>query len=567
MNNGRWYPYNVTLGTGEPLTMAGYYLSDDPNEPIKINFVPQVYTPGAGGQLKNLAEPDELRLSQYPYLHLMSNGKVFQAQSDFFYEYVNGVRTKGNVEKQSRTLDPKTNDWGELASTLFPHAQGSSVLLADDDVMIVGGFDDTGTPTKNAERIALNAPVPAWTPLAPMNFPRTYHTATLLPDGKVLVTGGVGCTGGNNIEAIDSSGNIQCSAGQIQTPELWDPTTGKWTKMAPHKEVRAYHSIAALLPDGRVLVGGGGLPGATGEIGADGRPITDLDGTARNSNAMMAGHKDVEIYSPPYFFDQFEDKAVQPIISSAPSNVTYSETFFIATAGATGTDPTVVLMRLPSVTHGFNQDQRRVVLTRALTSGGINVTAPADSNKCPPGYYMLFVLNAAGVPSEARIIRVQNQHLFPKEVPDSTASGQGSTFEQGVEFSSSVPGFVTHIRFWKAAGEPSGGHVGRLWSAAGVPLASVNFGPETASGWQVAELQPHFQITPGVRYKVTYNIHSVVAKTFNVFCNAVGAFCSPVTSGPLVSWGSSFSTPAGSFPTTPSTSNLFADIIFKSPQQ
>jgi hypothetical protein len=52
MNNGRWYPYNVTLGTGEPLTMAGYYLSDDPNEPIKINFVPQVYTPGAGGQLE-----------------------------------------------------------------------------------------------------------------------------------------------------------------------------------------------------------------------------------------------------------------------------------------------------------------------------------------------------------------------------------------------------------------------------------------------------------------------------------------------------------------------------------
>jgi hypothetical protein len=66
----------------------------------------------------------------------MSNGKVFQAQSDFLYEYVNGVRTKGDVEKQSRTLDPKTNDWGELASTLFPHAQGSSVLLADDDVMM-----------------------------------------------------------------------------------------------------------------------------------------------------------------------------------------------------------------------------------------------------------------------------------------------------------------------------------------------------------------------------------------------------------------------------------------------
>jgi hypothetical protein len=125
-----------------------------------------------------------------------------------------------------------------------------------------------------------------------------------------------------------------------------------------------------------------------------------------------------------------------------------------------------------------------------------------------------------------------------------------------MEFSSSVNGQITHIKFWKALGEPSGNHWGRIWSANGLLLASALFTNETASGWQVAQLQTPLPINAHVRYKVTYNVHNVVAKTFSALDN-------PITSGPLVAWGSSFSTPAGSFPTTGSTSNLFADVIFK----
>jgi hypothetical protein len=121
-----------------------------------------------------------------------------------------------------------------------------------------------------------------------------------------------------------------------------------------------------------------------------------------------------------------------------------------------------------------------------------------------------------------------------------------------------VDGEITHIKFWKAPGEPSGGHVGRIWNAVtGMQLAAATFTNETASGWQEAQLQTPLPILKGVRYKATYNVHSVVAKTFDVF----GA--RPITSGPLVSYGASFSTPAGTFPTTGSTSNLFADIRFR----
>jgi len=417
---------------------------------------------------------------------------------------------------------------------------------------LIGGFSTGLAPVADVESINLTLPSPTWTLKESMKFPRTYHTATLLPDGKVLVSGGVSCPGRINIQTVDNNGIPTCSAGQVLSPELWDPQTGKWTTMNKHNDVRAYHSIAALLPDGRVLVGGGGLPGAVGETGQFGLPIIDVD----QDHARLFGHHSIEIFSPPYLFDANGNPAARPVITTTPPvSVTYGETFFLGTSSA-GLQPKVSLVRLPSVTHGTNQDQRLVSIDPVPVMGGIQVTIPTSPSKVPPGHYMLFVMNN-GVPSIAAIIRVQNQHLFPTAAPQTTASGAGQTWGQGVEFSSSVNGQITHIRFWKAPGEPSGGHVGRIWTASGLLLASVLFNDETASGWQEAQLQTPLSITANVRYKVTYNVHGVVAKTFDVFANG------PITSGPLVAWGSSFSTPAGSFPTTGSTSNLFADIRFK----
>lgn len=562
MNNGRWYPYNVTLNTGEPLIMAGTYWTNeatmgldpyDPNDPVPSpsptpdfdeNLVPEIYTPAQGGGLRPMPTPSPARLSAYPYLHLLSDGRVFQAQTGFL--------GSGATDKTSRLFDPKTGAWPSLPSTKLPHAVGSSVLFNDDTVMLIGGFTNNAVPVAGVESMNPIATSPSWTVKESMKFPRTYHTATLLPDGKVLVTGGVSCPGRVNIVTYDNNLIPTCSAGQVLSPELWDPQTGKWTTMNKHSEVRAYHSVAALLPDGRVLVGGSGLPGAVGETGAFGLPILDVD----QDHARLFGHNNVEIFSPPYLFDANGNPAARPAITTTPpESVTYRETFFLGTSGA-GSQPKVSFVRLPSVTHGTNQDQRVVSVDPVLVAGGIDVTVPTSSSKLPPGYYMVFVLNGNGVPSIAAMIRVQNSSLFPTEVPVETASGAGQTWEQGMEFSSSVNGQITHIKFWKALGEPSGNHWGRIWSANGLLLASALFTNETASGWQVAQLQTPLPMTAHVRYKVTYNVHNVVAKTFSALDN-------PITSGPLVGWGSSFSTPAGSFPTTGSTSNLFADLIFK----
>jgi hypothetical protein len=147
--------------------------------------------------------------------------------------------------------------------------------------------------------------------------------------------------------------------------------------------------------------------------------------------------------------------------------------------------------------------------------------------------------------------------LFPTEVPETTASGQGLTWEQGVEFSSSVSGTIAQIRFWRPAEEPMGNHVGHIWTASGTPLLSASFNETPGYGWQYATV--NFPITAGVRYRVTYNANYFGAKTFN-------ALNSPITRTPLTAWASAYATPAGTFPTSGSGSNLFADIVFNSPQ-
>jgi len=151
-----------------------------------------------------------------------------------------------------------------------------------------------------------------------------------------------------------------------------------------------------------------------------------------------------------------------------------------------------------------------------------------------------------------------NSSLFANAVPATTASGEGKTWEQGVEISSSLEGTIKEVKFWRAADEPQGGHIARIWSNSGSLLASKSFTENSSPGWQSATM--NFRISPGDRYRITYNIHKTVAKTFFVFNNG------PITKGPLTAWTSWYGTPAGNFPTSNSSSNFFADVVFNGPR-
>jgi Domain of unknown function (DUF1929) len=211
--------------------------------------------------------------------------------------------------------------------------------------------------------------VPSWQFTSSMVFPRKHCNATLLPDGKVLVTGGSRSTIFND------------AAGATLAAELWDPATGQWTTMASQQVPRVYHSSAVLLPDARVLVAGGGRPKAK-------------NGGVNNLNA--------EIFWPPYF-----GRGPRPTIWSAPSVMGYGQPFNIATPDA-GTVAHVRLLAYGSNTHTFDMTQRlrSLPFLSLPAENRIWLVMEPNRNLLPPGYYMLFLLNSLEVPSYGWSIRV-----------------------------------------------------------------------------------------------------------------------------------------------------------------
>ena len=98
--------------------------------------------------------------------------------------------------------------------------------------------------------IDMNAATPAWRTTASMAFRRSYQNMTLLPDGTVLASGGMTTSDGTDLSKA------------VLPAEIWNPDTETWTTVAPLQNGREYHSTALLLPDGRVLMAGGGRSAA-----------------------------------------------------------------------------------------------------------------------------------------------------------------------------------------------------------------------------------------------------------------------------------------------------------------
>jgi hypothetical protein len=270
----------------------------------------------------------------------------------------------------SQVLDVNMQTWSVVDPNMVDG--GSSVMYLPGKAMKSGTSfhpDDPPVPSDDTTYVIdMTQPLPAWRRTPSMAFPRTYHTLTLLPDGTVLVTGG-----GPTTDAIDVNNAVKAA-------ELWSPATETWTIMASMQRPRLYHSVALLLPDGRVLVAGGG------------RFFNQTD-----PSDQLSG----EIYSPPYLF-----KGLRPVIGSAPTQIGYGSAMTVQTVDATRI-ASVALIKLGSMTHSFNMDQRYVPLSFTAGSGSLTVQTPANANIAPPGHYMLFIVDSDGVPSVAMILNIQ----------------------------------------------------------------------------------------------------------------------------------------------------------------
>jgi galactose oxidase len=359
MNHGRWYPTAVTTADGRVFVCSGSF-AQDPGPP-PINNVPELWNGNAWVELADFLEDLQSIFPLYPRMHVAPDGRLFMSGAlgqSFFFDPTTGNSTPA----------------ADRAAGFRDYAP--SVMYDVGKVIFIGGGIEDGTLASIglAEKIDLNDPVPVWRPAGSMHFVRRQHNATLLPDGTVLVTGGTQGPGFNNVEP-----------GQpVHVAELWNPASDTFAQMAPESVDRCYHSTAVLLPDGRVFSGGGG----------EWAPKVGV------ANSPKDTHSDAQLFSPPYLF-----QGARPVITLAPGHVTYGQEFRVTTPTPEDIGQ-VTWIRLPSVTHSFDQNQRLNFLVFAVRSDGLAVSAPPNSNVCPPGHYMLFILNKGGVPSVASIVQI-----------------------------------------------------------------------------------------------------------------------------------------------------------------
>lgn len=357
MKRKRWYATTTTLangktyvqggrGTGSVATAGGIY-------PEVRNVL---------GQYTLLSNINTSTLSYfYPRNYVAPNGGVF-GYDVYGYTYF------------------LSSDLGSIAFTgRLPNRGGNRSRSATSVMYAPGMILNFGGPSASSNVIDIRNVTPTVpptvTPSGPLATARHWPNGTLLPNGRVLATGG---------STVDTSSSGASAAGAELRAEIWSPATGKWAVKASGAVPRLYHSTALLLPDARVLVAGGGANGGAG-------PINNLN---------------AQIYSPPYLFGAGGVYATRPVITSAPGAISPGQPFSVGVSAAS-IAKRVTVVKTGAVTHAFNMDQRFVGFPFTRAGNTLTVTAHPNPAVLTPGAYMLFVLGDQDVPSIAAIISVK----------------------------------------------------------------------------------------------------------------------------------------------------------------
>lgn len=345
MSGSRWYPTVTLLSDGKALLISG---SLDTN--YDHNLLPEVYDP-AHNTLQELtgatdAAPHGVQL--YPFMYALPAGKVAKVGPDAD-GWLLDTHGAGAWTREPTSPDGLLRDYG------------SSVLINRKALVLGGGGADPNgpAPTNLVSTVDLDTAPWTWAEHPPMAIGRRQHNSTILPDGRVLVTGG------------SSGPGFSDMTGSATPAELFDGQA--WNMLPAAAVMRIYHSSALLLPDGRVISGGGG----------EGAGLTYFQNNA-------------EVYYPDYWFK------ARPDLLGAPTEITYDQPFALASSS---TIARVTAIRVPSVTHSFNQNQRFIELPFQRTADGVSANVASDG-WVPPGHYMLFVLDQNNIPSQGAVVHV-----------------------------------------------------------------------------------------------------------------------------------------------------------------
>ncbi|OYW20649.1 MAG: hypothetical protein B7Z52_02070, partial [Burkholderiales bacterium 12-64-5] len=361
MNDGRWYNTSVALTDGSVFTVTGDGGTNTAERWTSaggwarlsgINWAPQVALPGYVTRW-------------HPLIVVAPDGRLFHGGPT---DQMNWLTTSG--------AGSLTYSGVNVPGAHYPK-EGSFAMYDEGRILVAGGSasttpnasdSSTGTSTNLAFTIDIRTGTPVVDSAPSMTYKRQFANSVILPNGEVLVIGG------------NTSGLKFNDTGSVLTPELWNPSTRVWRQLAPMNVPRNYHSLALLLPDGRVWSGGGGLSG--------------------NS----ADHRDGQLFTPPMLYNADGSLATRPVIAQAPSYIGIGTTFAVqATPGITKFS----FIKMSSQTHSMNTDLRYLSLPFTETAPGVYaVKGHANVSVMTPGYWMLFGVAANGAYSVAKIIQV-----------------------------------------------------------------------------------------------------------------------------------------------------------------
>ena len=381
MQTSRGYQSQTTLSNGNIFTIGGSWSGSKnvlKNGEVyngtwrKLNEA--VVSPMLTQDQDSPSDNPNWRRDNHGWLFGWKDGSVFQAGPSRAMNWYRTTTTNGS--QVSAGLRQSDN-----------HAMNGNAIMYDalaGKILTVGGapnYEDKDgsnprtTATTNANIITINATDAQVSveSVPHMAFERAFHNSVVLPDGSVFVNGGMKYPK----PFVDPE--------SAMAPEIWDPNLKVFKTMNPMAIPRNYHSVSLLLPDATVFNAGGGL--------CVNPPCT-------------VNHFDAEIFSPPYLFQQNGSLAARPIIQSVSSTpIAVGQNLTISTKKEI---KEFSLVRFASATHSINTDQRRIPLSiKDQTGSPYTVQIPPDSGIALPGYWMLFAIDAAGVPSEAKTIQIR----------------------------------------------------------------------------------------------------------------------------------------------------------------
>uniref|UniRef100_UPI0017B24B5A DUF4082 domain-containing protein n=1 Tax=Methylibium sp. TaxID=2067992 RepID=UPI0017B24B5A len=360
MNITRGYNANCVLEDGSVFTLGGSWSGGVGNKHGEVWTEAAGWRRLTGVPIDTMLSVDTTRNfggDSHFWLVTAGNGKVFHAGPGMQMHWI-GTQGVGSVAPAG----PRGDDEFSV--------NGNVVMYDVGKLLKTGGMRGyEGVPANaNAYVIDINAGVQV-RKIAPMAFARTFHNSVVLPNGQVVIVGG------QTFGAGFSDNN------SVLRPELFDPVTETFTQLPPIAVGRNYHSVALLLPDARVMSAGGGLCGG-----------------------CTTNHPDLQILTPHYLLNEDGSLATRPVIASAPAAATHGTEINVTTDSAINA---FSLIRLSSNTHAVNNDQRRIPLSFTETgANGYRLSIPGNPGIVVPGYYMLFAMNPAGVPSVAKMVQI-----------------------------------------------------------------------------------------------------------------------------------------------------------------